>query len=187
MADYLTKDIRNIALMGHGSEGKTTLAESMLFAAGNIDRQGRVEDGTTTTDFDPEETKRGISISGAMAPVEWKKTKINLIDLPGYFDFVGESFGPLSVVRTVAIVVSSVGGISVGAEKAWDAASKAGAGRMIIVNQMDRENADFDKVLHELRDMYGTSVVPLLVPIGAASSFKGVVILRVNKAFEVAG
>ncbi|NLM86787.1 MAG: elongation factor G [Clostridiales bacterium] len=187
MADYLTKDIRNIALMGHGSEGKTTLAESMLFAAGNIDRQGRVEDGTTTTDFDPEETKRGISISGAMAPVEWKKTKINLIDLPGYFDFVGESFGPLSVVRTVAIVVSSVGGISVGAEKAWDAASKAGAGRMIIVNQMDRENADFDKVLHELRDMYGTSVVPLLVPIGAASSFKGVVNLLENKAFEGAG
>ena len=187
MADYLTKDIRNIALMGHGSEGKTTLAESMLFAAGNIDRQGKVEDGSTTTDYDAEETKRGISISAAVAPVEWKKTKINLIDVPGYFDFIGEAIGPLRVVNTVGIVVSSVGGISVGADKAWHAAEKAGRARMFIVNQMDRENADYDKVLHELRDTYGSSVVPLIVPIGSASGFKGVVNLLENKAFEGAG
>ncbi len=187
MAEYLTKDLRNIAFMGHGSEGKTTLAESMLFAAGNIDRQGRVEDGNTTTDFDPEEIKRGISISAALAPVEWKNVKINLVDVPGYFDFVGESIGPLSVVRTVGIVVSSVGGISVGAEKAWDAAVRQGNARMFIINQMDRENADYDKVLHELRDKYGSSVVPLIVPIGSAASFKGVVNLLENKAFEGAG
>ncbi|MDI9519720.1 MAG: elongation factor G [Bacillota bacterium] len=187
MAEYLSKDIRNIALMGHGSEGKTTLAESMLYAAGNIDRQGKVEDGNTTTDYDPEEIKRGISISAAMAPVEWKKTKINLIDVPGYFDFVGESIGPLRVVRTVGIVVSSVGGISVGADKAWQAAGKAGCGRMFIINQMDRENADYDKVLHELRDKYGSSVVPLIMPIGSASSFKGVVNLLENKGYEGAG
>ena len=187
MAEYQTKDLRNIALMGHGSEGKTTLAEAMLFAAGNIDRQGKVEDGNTTTDFDPEETKRGISISAAMAPVEWKNVKLNLVDIPGYFDFVGEAVGPLSVVRTVGIVMSSVGGISVGAEKAWDAAVKQGNARMIIINQMDRENADYDKVLHLLRDKYGTSVVPLIVPIGSASGFKGVVNLLENKAFEGAG
>jgi len=187
MAEYQTKDLRNIALMGHGSEGKTTLAEAMLFAAGNIDRQGKVEDGNTTTDFDPEETKRGISISAAMAPVEWKNVKLNLVDIPGYFDFVGEAVGRLSVVRTVGIVMSSVGGISVGAEKAWDAAVKQGNARMIIINQMDRENADYDKVLHLLRDKYGTSVVPLIVPIGSASGFKGVVNLLENKAFEGAG
>ena len=87
MASYQTKDIRNIALMGHGSEGKTTLTEAMLFAAGHIDRQGKVEDGNTTTDFDAEEIKRGISISASVAPVEWKGTKVNVVDVPGYFDF----------------------------------------------------------------------------------------------------
>ncbi|HSK67987.1 MAG TPA: elongation factor G, partial [Candidatus Limnocylindria bacterium] len=188
MADYATKDIRNIALMGHGSEGKTTLSEAMLFAAGNTDRQGRVEDGNTTTDHDPEETRRHISISAAMAPVEWKNTKINVIDVPGYFDFIGESVGPLRVARTVGIVVSSVGGgMTVGAEKAWNAASRQGSGRVFIVNQMDRENADFEKVLNGLRDKFGSSVVPLIVPIGAASSFKGVVNLLENKAYEGAG
>jgi elongation factor G len=187
MAEYLTKDIRNIALMGHGSEGKTTLAESMLYAAGNTDRQGRVEDGNTTTDFDPEEIRRGISISSALAPVEWKNVKLNVIDVPGYFDFVGESIGPLHVVRTVGIVVSSVGGLSVGADKAWNAAARLGCGRMFIINQMDRENADYDKVLHALREKYGSSVVPLIMPIGSASGFKGVVNLLENKAFEGAG
>ena len=187
MADYQTKDIRNVALMGHGSEGKTTLTESMLFAAGNIDRQGRVEDGSTTTDFDPEETRRGISISAAVAPVEWKNVKINLIDVPGYFDFIGESIGPLRVASTVAVVVSSVGGITVGAERAWDAAGRQGSGRMFVINQMDRENADFDKVLHALRDKFGSSVVPLLVPIGSAAGFKGVVNLLENKAYEGSG
>ncbi len=187
MADYQTKDIRNIALMGHGSEGKTTLTEALLFAAGNIERQGKVEDGSTTTDFDAEENKRGISISAAVAPVEWKNVKINLIDVPGYFDFVGEVSGPLRVVRTVGIVVSAAGGLSVGAEKVWDMAVKQDAGRMFIINQMDREHADFTKVLESLRDKYGTSVVPLIVPIGNGADYKGVVNLLENKAFEGAG
>lgn len=187
MADYQTKDIRNIALMGHGGEGKTTLVESMLFAAGNIDRQGRVEDGSTTADFDPEETRRGISISAAVAPVEWKNVKINVIDVPGYFDFIGESSGPIRVASTVGIVVSAVGGLTVGADKAWAASVRQGNGRLFIVNQMDRENADFDKVLHALREKYGSSVVPLLVPVGSSSNFKGVVNLLENKAFEGAG
>ncbi|MDD4081048.1 MAG: elongation factor G [Eubacteriales bacterium] len=187
MAEYQTGDIRNIALMGHGSEGKTTLTEAMLFAAGNIERQGRVEDGSTTTDFDAEETKRGISISAALAPVEWKNTKINVIDVPGYFDFVGEAVGPLRVVRTVGIVVSAAGGMTVGAEKAWNTAVKQGDGRMFIVNQMDREHADFSKVLGALREKYGNSVVPLIVPTGDGADFKGVVNLLENKAFEGAG
>ena len=187
MADYQSKEIRNIALMGHGSEGKTTLTEAMLFAAGHIDRQGKVEDGGTTTDFDPEEIKRGISISAAVAPVEWKGTKVNLVDLPGYFDFMGELLGAVRAVQTVGIVASAVGGLSVGAEKAWAMADKNGLSRMFILNQMDRENANYQKVLTELRDRYGNSVVPLLVPIGSGADFKGVVNVLEGKAYEGKG
>src|SRR5699024_1817272 len=117
MASYQTKDIRNIALMGHGSEGKTTLMEALLFAAGAIDRQGRVEDGNTVTDYDAEEIKRKISISAAIAPIDWNQKMLNVIDVPGYFDFVGEMMGPLRVVETAAILVSAVSGIAVGTEK----------------------------------------------------------------------
>ena len=114
MADYTTENIRNITLIGHGGEGKTTLTEAMLYAAGMVDRQGKVEDGAATTDYDPEEIKRGISISAAVAPVEWKGTKINVIDVPGYFDFIGEMMGPLRVVETAGIVVGAVSGLTVG-------------------------------------------------------------------------
>ena len=124
MASYQTKDIRNIALMGHGSEGKTTLMEALLFAAGAIDRQGRVEDGNTVTDYDAEEIKRKISISAAIAPIDWNQKMLNVIDVPGYFDFVGEMMGPLRVVETAAILVNAVSGITVGTEKAWDYATK---------------------------------------------------------------
>ena len=105
MADYLTTNIRNIALMGHGGEGKTTLTEAMLYAAGIIDRQGKVENGTATTDYDPEEVRRQISISAALAPLEYKNTKVNLIDVPGFFDFAGEMCGPLAVVEGAIITV----------------------------------------------------------------------------------
>ena len=114
MANYETKDIRNVALMGHGSEGKTTLMEALLYAAGVTDRQGKVDDGTTVTDFDPEETKRHISISAAIAPIDWNQKMLNVIDVPGYFDFVGEMMGPLRVVETAAILVNAVGGVAVG-------------------------------------------------------------------------
>ena len=184
MANYQTKDIRNIALMGHGSEGKTTLTEALLFAAKAIDRQGRVEDGNTVTDFDPEEIKRGISISAATAPIEWKQKMINIIDVPGYFDFIGEAMGPLRVVETAGIVVSAVGGISVGAEKAWKLATKNHVAKMFIVNQMDREHADFHKVEQALREKFGSSVVPIMLPIGNGADFKGVVNVLENKAYE---
>ena len=184
MANYQTKDIRNIALMGHGSEGKTTLTEALLFAAKAIDRQGRVEDGNTVTDFDPEEIKRGISISAATAPIEWKQKMINIVDVPGYFDFIGEAMGPLRVVETAGIVVSAVGGISVGAEKTWKLATKNHVAKMFIVNQMDREHADFHKVEAALREKFGNSVVPILLPIGDGADFKGVVNVLENKAYE---
>ena len=185
MADFVTKNIRNIALLGHGSEGKTTLTEAMLYAAGLIDRQGKVEDGSTVSDYDPEETKRGISISASLAPIEWKGNKINVIDVPGYFDFIGESIAALRVVETAGIVVGAVNGLSVGAEKAWANAGKTpNVCRMFIINQMDRENADYNKVLEALRDKFSTGIVPLVLPIGSGASFKGVVNILENKAFE---
>ncbi len=187
MANYQTKDIRNIALMGHGGEGKTTLMESLLFAAGAIDRQGRVEDGNTVTDYDAEEIKRKISISAAIAPIEWNKKSLNIIDIPGYFDFIGEMMGPLRVVETAAILVSAVSGIAVGTEKAWDYATRNNVGKMLIVNQMDRDHADFMKVQAQLRERFGSSVVPIMLPIGAGSGFKGVVNVLENKAYEYAG
>ena len=184
MAEFTTGNIRNIALMGHGSEGKTTLTEAMLFAAGMIDRQGKVEDGSTVSDFDPEEKKRGFSISASYAPIPWGGKVINVIDVPGYFDFIGEQMGPLRVIETAVIVVGGVNGLSVGAEKAWDNAGKAGLGRMFIVNQMDREHANFEKVVAQLREKYGPRVVPILLPLGQGAGFKGVVNVLEKKAYE---
>ncbi len=187
MKEYQAENIRNIAVVGHGSEGKTTLVESMLYATGAIDRQGRVEDGNTVTDFDAEETRRGISISAAVAPVEWKGVKLNFVDVPGYFDFIGEMMGPMRVAEGAAIVVGSVAGLTVGAEKAWDNSTKFGVSKCFIINQMDREHADFNKTLNALRDKFGPEVVPILLPLGEGLSFKGVVNVLENKAYESNG
>ena len=184
MADYLTSNIRNVALMGHGSEGKTTLTEAMLFAAGITDRLGKVEDGTTVTDFEPEEIRRKCSLSAASAPVDWNGKILNVIDVPGYFDFIGEMMGPLRVVETAVIVVGAVSGVTVGAEKAWHFATKAGLGRMFVINQMDREHASFEKIAQQLRDIHGNSVVPVLLPIGDGANFRGVINVLEQKAFE---
>ena len=183
-SEYITTNIRNIALMGHGGEGKTTLTEAMLYAAGIIDRQGKVEEGNTTTDFEAEEIKRGCSLSAATAPIDWNDKMLNVIDVPGYFDFIGEQVGPLRVVETVGIVVSAMPGLSVGAEKAFTNAIKHQVGRMFIVNGMDREHASFDKVLQQLRDRHGSCVVPVLMPIGEGASFRGVVNVLEKKAYE---
>ncbi|MDD7445252.1 MAG: GTP-binding protein, partial [Clostridiales bacterium] len=187
MKQYQTEDIRNIVVVGHGSEGKTTLVESMLFASGAIDRAGRVEDGNTVTDFDSEETRRGISISAAVAPVEWKGKKINFVDVPGYFDFIGEMMGPMRVCEGAAIIVGSVSGVTVGAEKAWAFAAKNGVVRSFIINQMDREHANFHKTLEALRGKFGSEVVPILLPLGEGLGFKGVVNVLEKKAYESSG
>ena len=139
------------------------------------------------TDFEPEEIRRHISISAAIAPLEWKQKAMNLIDVPGYFDFIGEMMGPLRVVETAAILVSAVSGIAVGTEKAWSYATKNNVGKMFIVNQMDREHADFMKVQERLREKFGSSVVPILLPIGNGPEFKGVVNVLENKAYEGTG
>ncbi|MCQ2453144.1 MAG: elongation factor G, partial [Clostridia bacterium] len=184
MADYMTNCIRNIALMGHGGEGKTTLTEAMLYAAKIIDRQGKVEDGTTTTDFEPEEIRRKCSISAALAPIDWNDKMLNIVDVPGYFDFVGETVGPLRVVETACIVVSAASGLTVGAEKAFTRAVKSGVGRMYVINQMDRENVSFSNTLQQLRERHGSCVVPVLIPIGEGPDFRGVVNVLDGKAYE---
>ncbi len=187
MADYKATTIRNIALMGHGGEGKTTLTEAMLFAAGVIDRQGRVEDGNTVSDYDPEEIRRGISINASVIPIDYNGLMFNVIDIPGYFDFIGEIMGPLRVVESAIFVVSAVGGTAVGTEKAMQRAIKHEVSKFFCINQMDREHADFYKVLQQLRDLYGTGVCPVLLPIGDAASFSGVVNVLENKAYTGVG
>ena len=175
MKDYTAKDIRNIGVFGHGGEGKTTLTEAMLFNAGLIDRLGKVENGTTTTDYDPEEIARGISINVALAPLEWKNTKINVIDAPGFFDFYGEVTAAMALADSALIVISAVSGPVVGAEKAMTMCEKSHKARMIAINQLDRENANFEKVMGEINAKFGPSVVPIQLPIIEGGAFKGYV------------
>ena len=175
MKDYTAANIRNIGVFGHGGEGKTTLTEAMLFNAGLLERLGKVENGTTTTDFDPEEIKRTISINAALAPLEWKDTKINVIDAPGFFDFYGEVSAAMALADSALIVVGAVSGPVVGVEKAMNMCKKAGKPRMMVVNQMDRENANFTKTMAEINEKFGPSVVPVQLPIMEGGQFVGYV------------
>ena len=183
MKDYQAKNIRNLTIVGHGGVGKTTLAEALLFTAGAIDRQGRVEDGQATMDYDPEEIKRTISISAAVAPLEWKDKKVNLVDIPGFFDFAGEQVGPMTVCEGALIVVGAVSGLDVGAEKAWAMCDKTHSSRMIVINKMDQENANFTKALGTITEKYGSHIAPIEVPIIENGKFAGVVCVLENKAF----
>ncbi len=187
MKFYGTGDIRNITLVGHGGEGKTTLAEAMLFCSGAIDRQGKTEDGNTVMDFDPEETKRHISLSSAIAPVEWNGAKINIIDTPGYFDFIGDATSGYYLADSALILVNGLSGLTVGAEKAWDACTDAGISKAFFINQMDKENVDFDKALDSLKNKYGTRITPMQLPIGQGLNFKGILDVVDMKAYEFDG
>ncbi len=182
MQSFPPGQIRNVALVGHGGAGKTTLAEAMLFCAGAISRQGRVEDGTTTTDFDPEEVKRGISLALSLAPFEFEGHKINLLDAPGYADFVTDLQAALDVVDLAVIVVSAVEGVEVQTEVAWRLAAERGLPRMFFVNKLDRERASFDRTLDQLRDKFGAGVAPLELPIGEEAGFRGIADLLTDSA-----
>ncbi|NLG38134.1 MAG: elongation factor G [Clostridiales bacterium] len=186
MKQYETQKIRNIGLLGHGGQGKTTLAEAMLYTSGAIDRMGRIEDGNTITDFDAEEQKRGFSISAALAPVEWKDHKINVIDVPGYFDMVGEVAGPMRVIEGAVIVLGAAAGLDVGAEKAWGNCEAYSVARLFFVNQLDRENVSYSRVLDELKAKYGSGVVPIAWPI-LDGGFKGYVDILGGKAYLFEG
>ncbi|MEN6314296.1 MAG: elongation factor G [Clostridiaceae bacterium] len=175
MKDYTMEKLRNVCLMSHGGAGKTTLAEAMLFNTGVLDRFGRVNDGTTTTDYDAEEIKRKISISTAIAPCEWKDCKINIIDTPGYFDFVGEVKQGIRVSDGAIILVPAKGGVAVGTEKSWAYAKEQGIPKMFFVNKMDEENANFFEVLDQLVNTFGKSVIALQLPIIDGDKYTGFV------------
>ncbi len=183
MKTYPPERIRNVALVGHTGSGKTTLAEALLFRAGFIPRLGRVEDGTTVMDFDPEEHKRGSSLSLAIAPLEWDGHKINLIDTPGYADFLGDVHAALRVADLAVFVVSAVDGVEVQTENVWHLADRMGVPRMVFVNKLDKERASFDRTLDQLRDRFGAGIAPLELPIGSEASFHGVADLFTDKAY----
>lgn len=164
MKQYNAKTIRNVALVGHAGSGKTSLAEAAFYLTGQSERLGRVPDGNTICDFDPEEIKRKASVSTALLPVEWKDTKINLLDTPGLFDFAGGMREGIRAAGSAVVVVSGKSGVTVGAEKGFRAAQKKGIATMFFVNKMDNENADFYKVFEELKTKFGPMVCPLVVP-----------------------
>lgn len=181
MKNYAAKDLRNVAVVGHGGTGKTSLVEALLFNTGAINRLGRVEDGTTTADYHPEEVKRGITVHTSIVPCEFEGIKINLLDTPGYSDFIGEVKGALRVSEGALFTVCGVGGVEVQTEAIWDYAGDIP--RVVFVNKLDRENANFDRVLEELRTKFGSNFVPFTVPVGAAESFRGVVDVLGEKAY----
>jgi len=173
--EYTTDQLRNIVLLGHGSSGKTSLAEAMLFTSGAVNRQGRIEDGTTVADFDEEEIRRRISLSLALVPVEWDGCKLNVLDTPGYTDFVGEVISAVLVADLALVLVDPVGGVEVGTELVWSYADQQGLPRMVVINKMNRENANFNRTLQSLRDAFGRNFVPLHLPIGSQGDLAGVV------------
>ncbi len=173
MKAYETEKIRNIALLGHGGSGKTSITEAALYTAKLTTRIGRTEDGNTVSDFDKEEVSRNISISTSLIPIEWEGYKINFLDTPGYFDFIGEVQSSVKVTGGIIITVDATSGVEVGTEKAWAMAMARNIPTFIFVNKMDRENANYEKVLGELRETFGKKVAPFQIPLGANGSFIG--------------
>ena len=182
MKTYDAKDIRNLLLVGHGGSGKTTLLEAMLFTSGAITRMGTVEDGNTVSDHDPDEQRRQISVSLAMAPVEWKGTKLNVLDAPGTADFVGDLRSAIRAADAVILVVSAVDGVEVQTEYAWELAVEEGLPRAFFVNKLDRERADFQSTLDQLVSSFGNQVAPFELPIGQEHEFAGIADLLHEKS-----
>lgn len=174
--------IRNVGFVGHGGVGKTSLVEAILFSAGAVSRLGKVDDGTTTTDFDPDEIKRKISLNTAVAYCDWKGHRLNLVDMPGYGDFISEARAGLRVVEGAVVVVDAVAGVQVQTEKVWKFADEYTLPRLVVVNRMDRERADFFRTLESLEKRLKGRLVPLQIPVGAEAGFRGVVDLVTLKA-----
>lgn len=182
-----SKDIRNLALVGHGGVGKTSLSEAILLKSGSIGRLGRVEDGNTVCDFEPEEPKHSMSITTAVASFAFKDTKINLLDAPGYVDFTGEARSALRVCENALFIVSAVSGVEVQTEIFWDYANSIKNTRFIFINKMDRENANWDGAIQSIDKTLGSNAVPVLIPIGSADNFSGIIDLINMKAIISSG
>ncbi|NPV56310.1 MAG: elongation factor G [Anaerolineae bacterium] len=184
MKEYTTDSIRNVALISHLSAGKTMLAEAFLHFTGATTRLGKIEDGTTAGDYDEEEIRRGISIYTTVIPVEYKDTKINLLDTPGYNDFVGEVISALRVADSAMVLVDAVAGREVGTELAWSFADQFNLPRMVVINKMNRENANFQKALASMQELSEVRLLPVQIPWGEKADFKGVIDLLTMKAYK---
>jgi len=187
MRSYGPDKIHNLGLFGHGGSGKTTLTEALLLTAKATTRTGRVEDGNTVSDYDPDEQKRQMSINLSVAPLEWKDNKVNIIDTPGYADFVGDVTAGLRVLDGALIVLDGAGGVEVGTEAAWELAVAAGLPRIIFVNKLDRENANFFRAVEQAQQTLDAAIIPMQIPIGAEREFKGIVSLRRQRAWLASG
>jgi len=183
MPKYGLDNIHNVVLLSHGGAGKTSLSEAILFNTGAISRLGKVDDGSSTSDYDPDEIKRRISINLSLLPCHWRDNKINVLDAPGYADFVGEVKAGIRVSEAAVIVVCAASGVEVGTEMVWGYCEEAKLPRLIFINKMDRENADFSKVVEEIKAKLGHRCLPLQVAIGAHTGFQGIVDLLTMKAY----
>ena len=180
---YRIEQLRNVALLSHGSAGKTSLTEAMLYNTGAIPRLGRVDEGTTVSDYDPEEIKRKISVNCSVVPCEWEGHKINVLDTPGYADFVGEVKGAVRVADGALIVVCAASGVEVGTELVWGYADENKLPRLAFINKMDRDNADFRRTLAQMEERFEANFVPVQLPIGSQDKFRGVMDLVDMKAY----
>src|SRR6266699_5718426 len=187
MKVYKAEHIRNVALISHVGAGKTSLVDAALYDSGAVTRQGKVDEGSSISDYDPDELKRRMSLNAKALPVEWKNHKINFIDTPGYADFLGEVKAGLRVADAALVVVTAEKGVEVGTELTWQYADERNLPRIVLGNKLDRENTSFDTALKSLRDKFGVKVVPLQIPIGEQSGFKGVVDLVSQKGFTFEG
>lgn len=184
MKTYAPEKIRNLVLLGHQGSGKTTLAEALLFSSGTITRMGSIQEGNTVCDFEPEEIKKTLSVSLAMAPFEWNGHKINLLDSPGYADFIGEAQAALRVADAAVLVISAVDGVQVQHETLWRLARNAEVPRFVLINKLDRERADFHAVLEQLSDKLGSGFAPVELPLGEEHNFHGIVDVLTEKAYR---
>lgn len=187
MKDFNSKDIRNIGFFSHAGAGKTTFSEALLFNAGVTTRRGRVEEGNTVSDWQPEEIRRGLSIDLSVLPFEWKGRKVNLIDTPGYMDFLGNVIGALRAVDSGVIFLCAVSGVEVGTERAWDYLKREGLPAFFLINRMDREGANFYTVLESIREKFTPKATPVFLPIGKESAFRGLVNLLRMRALYFEG
>ena len=187
MKVYRAEQIRNVALISHVGAGKTSLIDAVLFDSGAVTRQGKVDDGTSVVDYDPDEIKRRMSLNVKVLPVEWQNHKLNFIDTPGYADFVGEVKAGLRVADAALVVISAEKGVEVGTELSWQYADERSLPRVVFVNKLERENTSFEQVLASLRAQFGLHVVPLQFPIGEQSGFKGVIDLITQKGYTFEG
>ncbi len=187
MKVYKAEQIRNVALISHGGAGKTSLVDVALYDTGAVTRIGKVDEGTSISDYDPDEIKRRMSINLTVVPVEWRDYKINFLDTPGYADFVGEVKAGLRVSDAALVVVTAEKGVEVGTELVWKYADELNLPRLVFVNKLDRENTSFERALDSLQAQFGKKVVPLHLPIGEQAGFKGIVNLVTRKAYTFDG